>query len=116
MRSTALKSMTGNGAAVFLAIAFSVALGGCNSVGGTGGAGAHDFPVASGNTAKAEMRGLPSVDALPAVVPESQGRAQVADVTGPSKPHVAWSLALPFSQEGKVRVIGGDGTVYRATV
>jgi outer membrane protein assembly factor BamB len=93
-------------------MAFSLVLGGCNNIAGTGGAAADDFPAASENTAKAELRGLPAVDALPPVVPEAQGRAQVADVTGPRKPHVAWSLALPFSQKGIVRVIGGDGTVY----
>ena len=112
LRNVTLRFVTGNGVAMFLAIAFSLALGGCNNIAGTGGASADDFPAASENTAKAELRGLPAVDALPPVVPEAQGRAQVADVTGPRKPHVAWSLALPFSQKGIVRVIGGDGTVY----
>jgi len=112
MRNTTLRFITGNGATVFLAIAFSVALGGCSSIARMGGAATDDFPAAGGDTAGVELRGLPSVDALPPVVPEAQGRAQVAAVTGPRKPHVAWVVALPFSQAGEVRVIGGDGTVY----
>jgi len=108
MRNLTLQCAAGTGVAVFLAIA----LGGCDSVARMGGAGADDFGVANDAAAKAELRGLPSVDALPPVVPEAQGRAQVAEVTGPRKPHVAWALALPFSQSNIVRVIGGDGTVY----
>jgi hypothetical protein len=76
-----------------------------------GGAGA-DFAVGNNDTAKAEIRGLPSVDALPPVVPEAHGRASVAEVTGPRKPHVAWGVALPFSGSSTIQVIGGDGTVY----
>jgi outer membrane protein assembly factor BamB len=79
-----------------------------------GGAGADDFAVGNGDAAKAELHGLPSVDALPPVAPEAHGRAQVDAVTGPRKPHVAWSVALPFSPSNVIRVIGGDGTVYVA--
>lgn len=111
MRDITLRFVTGNGAAVFLAIAFSVALAGCRSIARMGGAAADDFPDA-GTTANVELRGLPSVDALPPVVPEAQGRAQVANVTGPRNPHVSWGLPLPFSSQSNLWVIGGDGTVY----
>jgi hypothetical protein len=106
MRNSTLKFAAAVGAAFFLTMS------GCNSVARMGGAGADDFGVGNDAAAKAELRGLPTVDALPPVVPEAQGRAQVAEVTGPRKPHVAWTLALPFSQSNIVRAIGGDGTVY----
>jgi len=112
VRNMTLRFVTRSGAALSLAVAFSVALGGCNSIGRMGGAGADDFAVGNSDTAKAEMRGLPSVDALPPVVPEAHGRAQVAEVTGPRKPHVAWGVALPFSESSTIQAIGGDGTVY----
>lgn len=81
----------------------------------TAPAGEEGVALEDPKTPPAELRGLPSVGELPPVVPEARGRLSVADVTGPRKPRIAWSVVLPFSPPSVLQTISVDGTVYVAS-
>jgi outer membrane protein assembly factor BamB len=93
--------------AALVVIALSLFSGGCGTDEDEDDLGALDK-----DAAPVELRGLPSVQDLPPVIPGAGGRAPVAEVTGPSRPRVAWSVALPFTWPAVIRAIGIDETVY----
>ena len=116
MRST-IRNLAWRGALpALLAVVVSLALEGCNlrRMGGSATGGEDDFDSLSGDMKApgGDLRGLPTVDALPPVVPEARGRAATAEVVGPRQPRVAWAVSLPVAQPGAIREVGADGTVY----
>jgi outer membrane protein assembly factor BamB len=93
--------------AALVVIALPAFSGGCGSDEDEDDLGALDK-----DAAPVALRGLPSVQNLPPVISGAGGRASVAEVTGPSRPRVAWSVALPFTWPAVIRAIGIDETVY----
>jgi outer membrane protein assembly factor BamB len=94
--------------AVLVVIAFPAIFGGCD----TQEDDPDDLGALDKDALPAELHRLPSVQNLPPVIPGAGGRVPVTEWTGPSRPRVAWSVALPFSWPVIIRAIGIDDTVY----
>jgi hypothetical protein len=66
--------------------------------------------------ASVELPGIPDASVPPPAIPGAGDRFSVLDVIGPSSPHVAWNIALPFDETPvMLEKVGADKTIYLST-